>query len=42
VTALEAMDGLRPVTVASGPAVSQPTVAAAVGWLRFEAERAGE
>jgi len=41
-TALEAMDGLRPVALASGPAVSQPTVAAAVGWLQFEVERAGE
>jgi hypothetical protein len=34
-TALEAMDGLRPVTLALGPAVTAPWVAAGVEWLRF-------
>jgi hypothetical protein len=36
-SALEAMDSLRPVGVAIGPAVTEPTVAAAVAWIRFEA-----
>ncbi|UCC88995.1 MAG: hypothetical protein JSV81_06735 [Anaerolineales bacterium] len=35
---LEAMDGLRPVSVALGPAVTEPRVAAAVEWIRFESE----
>jgi hypothetical protein len=35
-TALEALDGLRPVTLALGPAVTAPSVAAGVAWLRFE------
>ena len=35
--ALEAMDGLRPVTLALGPAISAPSVAAGAAWLRFEA-----
>jgi hypothetical protein len=36
-SALEAMDGLRPVGVAAGPAVTEPEVAAAVEWIRFDA-----
>jgi hypothetical protein len=36
-SALEAMDGLRPVGVAAGPALTEPGVAAAVEWIRFEA-----
>lgn len=35
-TALEAMDGLRPVTLALGPTVAAPAVAAGAQWLRFE------
>ncbi len=35
-TALEAMDGLRPVTLALGPAVSAPSVAVGMAWLRLE------
>jgi hypothetical protein len=37
-SALEVMDGLRPVAVASGPAVTQPFVAAGVAWLHFKTE----
>jgi hypothetical protein len=37
-SALEAMDGLRPVGVAAGPAVTEPSVAAAVAWIRFEVQ----
>ena len=36
-SALEALDGLRPAGVARGPALSEPTVAAALEWARFEA-----
>ena len=36
-SALEAMDGLRPAGVASGPALTEPGVAAAVEWIRFAA-----
>jgi hypothetical protein len=36
-SALEVMDGLRPVGVAAGPALTEPAVAAAVEWIRFEA-----
>jgi hypothetical protein len=36
-SALEAMDGLRPVGVAAGPAVTEPAIGAAVEWIRFEA-----
>ncbi len=36
-TALEAVDGLRPVGVAAGPALTEPQVSAAVEWIRFEA-----
>jgi hypothetical protein len=36
-SALEAVDGLRPVGVAAGPALTEPAVAAAVEWIRFEA-----
>jgi hypothetical protein len=36
-SALEAMDGLRPVGVAAGPAVTEPAVAAAVASIRFDA-----
>jgi hypothetical protein len=35
--ALEALDGLRPVSVAAGPAVTEPSVAAAAEWIRFAA-----
>jgi hypothetical protein len=35
--ALEAMDGLRPVSVAVGPPLTEPAVAAAIEWIRFEA-----
>ena len=35
-SALEALDGLRPVSVAVGPAVTEPFVAAGVAWIRFE------
>ena len=35
-TALEAMDGLRPVTLALGAAVSSPSIAAGLAWLRCE------
>jgi hypothetical protein len=35
-TAIEAMDGLRPVTLALGPPVSAPSVAAGMAWLRLE------
>ena len=35
-SAIEALDGLRPVSVAAGPSVTQPRVAAAVEWIRFE------
>jgi hypothetical protein len=35
-SALEALDGLRPVGVAVGPPVTEPTVAAAVEWIRFQ------
>ena len=35
-TALEALDGLRPVSVAVGPPVTEPSLAAAVEWIRFE------
>jgi hypothetical protein len=38
-SALESLDGLRPVSVAVGPAITQPTVAAAVAWIRFESEK---
>ncbi len=37
-SALEAFDGLRPVTIALGAAVSRTTVAAGVAWLRFESD----
>ncbi len=37
-TALEALDGLRPVSVAVGPPLSEPRVAAATEWIRFEAK----
>lgn len=37
-TALEAMDGLRPVTLALGAAVSSPSVAAGIAWLRCESD----
>lgn len=37
-TALEAMDGLRPVTLALGAAVSASSVAAGVAWLRCESD----
>jgi hypothetical protein len=35
-SALEALDGLRPVTVAAGPALTEPRVAVAIEWLRFK------
>jgi hypothetical protein len=35
-SALEALDGLRPVSVAVGPPVTEPSVAAAVEWIRFK------
>jgi hypothetical protein len=35
-SALEALDGLRPVSVAVGPPVTGPAVTAAVEWIRFE------
>lgn len=35
-SALEALDGLRPVTLALGAAVSAPSVAAGIAWLRCE------
>ena len=35
-TALEALDGLRPVTLSLGPAITAPSVAGGVAWLRFE------
>ncbi|GAB4530223.1 MAG: interleukin-like EMT inducer domain-containing protein [Anaerolineae bacterium] len=38
-SALEALDGLRPVSVALGPPVTEPGVAAAVAWIRFEASK---
>ncbi|MGQ9784906.1 MAG: interleukin-like EMT inducer domain-containing protein [Anaerolineae bacterium] len=37
-TALEAMDGLRPITLALGAAVSSPSVAAGIIWLRCESD----
>ncbi|PWH12719.1 MAG: hypothetical protein DDG58_15065, partial [Ardenticatenia bacterium] len=37
-SALEAMDGLRPVTLALGAAVSSPLVAAGIAWLRCESD----
>jgi hypothetical protein len=36
-TALEAMDALRPVCVAAGPALTEPDVAAGLAWMHFEA-----
>jgi hypothetical protein len=36
-SALEALDGLRPVGVALGPPLREPAAAAAVEWIRFEA-----
>jgi hypothetical protein len=36
-SALEALDGLRPVSVAAGPALTEPGVAAALEWIRFAA-----
>ncbi len=36
-SALEALDGLLPASVAAGPAVTEPSVAAAVEWIHFEA-----
>jgi len=36
-SALEALDSLRPVSVAVGPPLTEPTLAAAVEWIRFEA-----
>jgi hypothetical protein len=38
-SAREAMDGLRPVSVVTGPAVTEPTVAAGMAWIRFEAKK---
>jgi hypothetical protein len=35
-SALEALDGLRPVTLVAGPALTEPRVAVAVEWLRFK------
>jgi hypothetical protein len=35
-SALEALDGLRPVSVAIGPPLTEPTLAAALDWIRFE------
>jgi hypothetical protein len=35
-SALEALDGLRPVSVAIGPPLTEPTTAAALDWIRFE------
>jgi hypothetical protein len=37
-TALEALDGLRPVRVAAGPPLTEPSVAAALDWIRFESQ----
>jgi len=39
-SALEALDGLRPVGVAIGPPVTEPTVAVAVEWIRFQSVEA--
>jgi hypothetical protein len=35
-TALEALDGLRPVSVAVGSPLTEPETAAALDWIRFE------
>ncbi|MCS7260200.1 MAG: hypothetical protein NZ765_05400 [Anaerolineae bacterium] len=37
-SALEALDGLRPVALALGAAVSSPAVAAGIAWLRLDKE----
>jgi hypothetical protein len=38
-SALEALDGLRPVSVAVGPPLTEPTLAAALDWIRFESSK---
>jgi hypothetical protein len=38
-TAQEALDGLRPVRVAAGPPLTEPSVAAALDWIRFKADK---